>query len=653
VNRRVLRKRRPQNRAWSLVAALLPATSGWASDGSDGAAMKPDPNSTAVVSSSSDAGNANSNLASAKIPRPRMFSPRAASNVPSVTESRPKIPPPRKFEATPVQAPAAEEPPRGEASVLPVTTNPANSLNQNSESTARSAPLPDNVVPPPVVETPLAQVEVPAAAFPVVSIPSPAQVDAGLSADVASSPSISPTFPPAVGPAALSTSAYPVPMSESVQQALKTLSASPAIGAAIAPSAMPISTPEVKPGTGSDPAGETSQPEAKPTADSKPNTGSIPNAEPIQAQAPNVAARDPDSKGTTPPQQKDDQVEQTECATCGAYHGSSGGGAFHAKMGCADGMCIPGRQPCPPGKDCDTVVGAFLSNMYQELCCPDPCYQPKWEPAAFASFFADYARPRTVTRIRYDNLENMVKPDRNQFWIKSATSLPGFSKANNIRFPQMRLQQVYLYQEVAAGSGSFFVEIPYRQINPNFMPSQSGFSDINFGIKSMFYDRELLQLSFQFRTYTPSGNAQNGLGTGNFALDPSIMGSLKLGQDTYFQAQFGNWIPLGGDQKLAGGIFYGLMSLNQVLWYPRQDSPLIATLEMDFWAFENGGYTNAINKHGAQIFEKGGGVAYFNIGPGLRQSICNKVDVGGAITFATASPHWAQPWFRFEVRFLF
>jgi hypothetical protein len=291
--------------------------------------------------------------------------------------------------------------------------------------------------------------------------------------------------------------------------------------------------------------------------------------------------------------------------------------------------------------------------MYQELCCPDPCYQPKWEPAAYASFFADYARPRTVTRFRYDNLENMIKPDRNQFWIMSDASQ--LKSAKIITNPQMRLQQVYLYQEVAAGSGSFFVEIPYRQINPNFMQSQSGFSDINFGIKSLFYDHELLQMSFQFRTYTPSGNAMNNLGTGHFALDPSIMGSLKLGPDTYLQGQFGNWIPLGGNAQLAGGIFYGLTSVNQVLWYPRQDSPLIATLEMDFWAFENGGYTNAIRPDGKtpQIFEKGGGVAYFNIGPGLRQSICNKVDFGGAITFATASPHWAQPWFRFEVRFLF
>jgi hypothetical protein len=218
----------------------------------------------------------------------------------------------------------------------------------------------------------------------------------------------------------------------------------------------------------------------------------------------------------------------------------------------------------------------------------------------------------------------------------------------------MRLQEVYLYQEAAGQLGSFFVEIPYRQINPNFSPTQAGFSDINFGMKSMFYDRELLQLSFQFRTYTPSGNAGNNLGTGHFSLDPSILASLKLSPSTYVQGQFGNWTPLAGSASLAGGVFYWLTSLNQVLWRPAANSPLIATLEMDGWSFENGGYTQAIGASNSSHFvEKGGGTTYFNIGPGLRQSICNKVDFGGAITFATNGNHWAQPWFRFEVRFLF
>jgi len=73
---------------------------------------------------------------------------------------------------------------------------------------------------------------------------------------------------------------------------------------------------------------------------------------------------------------------------------------------------------------------------------------------------------------------------------------------------------------------------------------------------------------------------------------------------------------------------------------------------MDGWSFENGGYT-AITRNGTDLIEKGGGVSYFNIGPGLRQSICNQIDFGGAITFATNTAHWAQPWFRFEIRVLF
>ena len=209
------------------------------------------------------------------------------------------------------------------------------------------------------------------------------------------------------------------------------------------------------------------------------------------------------------------------------------------------------------------------------------------------------------------------------------------------------------------------MEYPYRQINQSYAPTQAGFGDVNFGTKSLLFDCEMLQVAFQFRTFMPSGNFTNNLGTGLFALDPSILTSLKLSPTTYFQGQFGNWIPLGGpgvNRKLAGGIFYWLMSFNQVLWYTTPDSPLIATLEMDGWSFEDGGYTHSVhpvrpgphhNHHAPLPIPDGGGVSYFNIGPGLRQSICNRVDFGGAITWATDTAHWAQPWFRFEVRFLF
>jgi hypothetical protein len=352
----------------------------------------------------------------------------------------------------------------------------------------------------------------------------------------------------------------------------------------------------------------------------------------------------------------DGQVARTGCSTCGGYHTLDSGPAFHESMGCDGGSCIPGRKPCyPPASSSNTFIGAFCQNLYQCLCCPDPCYQPQWVPAANASLFADYARPRTVTRLRYDNLQDMTRPDQNQFWIQGVSlTRTNPNHPRSLTNPFARIQQFYLYQEVAGPKGSFFIEYPYRQINQSWAPTQAGFGNLNFGIKSLMFDCELLQVAFQFRTYTPTGNASLNLGNGLFALDPSILAALKLGPETYFQAQFGNWIPLGGNSKLAGGMFYSLMSLNHVVAYVTPDSPLIATLEMDAWSFENGGYTAGISPSGKSIIvEKGGGSSYFNIGPGLRQSICNRVDLGAAITWATSTAHWAQPWFRFEARFLF
>jgi hypothetical protein len=387
-----------------------------------------------------------------------------------------------------------------------------------------------------------------------------------------------------------------------------------------------------------------------------PAAAASPQPEPELKQAP--ASSKGQNPGKSPERKQDGQVEQSSCATCGGFHGHLDGHVFTCQAGCASGNCIPGRQPCNlPLNECDTVVGSFLTNLYQCICCPDPCYEPKWEPAAYASLFADYARPRTVTRLRYDNLEDMTQPDRNQFWINNVT--PSRLPRKPISNLFARLQQVYLYQEAAGPHGSLFVEYPYRQINQSWAPTQAGFGDVNFGIKSLLFDCEMLQIAFQLRTFMPSGNFKDNLGNGQFAIDPSILTSLKLGPETYFQGQFGNWVPLGGpggQSRIAGGIFYWFMSLNQVLCCLTPDSPLIATLEMDGWSFQNGGFIPTILPSGniPHPIPHDSGISYFNIGPGLRQSICNRVDFGGAITWATNSAaHWAQPWFRFEVRFLF
>src|SRR5262249_29712618 len=111
-----------------------------------------------------------------------------------------------------------------------------------------------------------------------------------------------------------------------------------------------------------------------PAADQAPATG--------QAQAPKQAAGL--SQARIP--SLDDQIERTGCATCGGCHSSLDGPLLHGCLTCGGGPnCVPGQKPCfPPPHDPNTAIGAFCQNLYECLCCPDPCYQPTWVPAANA-----------------------------------------------------------------------------------------------------------------------------------------------------------------------------------------------------------------------------------------------------------------------------
>ncbi len=47
------------------------------------------------------------------------------------------------------------------------------------------------------------------------------------------------------------------------------------------------------------------------------------------------------------------------------------------------------------------------------------------------------------------------------------------------------------------------------------------------------------------------------------------------------------------------------------------------------------------------------GVTYFGVGPGLRLSICDKVDFGVGVLFAVTTDNFAERLFRTELRWRF
>jgi hypothetical protein len=318
--------------------------------------------------------------------------------------------------------------------------------------------------------------------------------------------------------------------------------------------------------------------------------------------------------------------------------------------GCPCRPCPAGRQPCHPCL-ADTCFGRCCCAIYECICCPDPCYEPHWTPIADSAFWVDSARPVAEQRIRWDKGLNLILPDRAEFfWARADGMGKGPPPPAPFKVvPRLNYNELSVYTEVGTGTASFTTEIPYRSIDPAPGTHSSGFADMTIGTKALLYDCELIQIATLFKTYIPSGNFNRGLGTGHVSLEPSLLVGLKLAKDTYVQAQVAEWIPLGGDSNYQGSVLHYHFSLNQVLFRILPDVPLIGTLELNGWAFQDGAFTDPF----LGSFQKASAEMYVMPAVGIRLFVCNKIDIGFSAAFAVTDQHFADQIYRTELRWRF
>jgi hypothetical protein len=345
----------------------------------------------------------------------------------------------------------------------------------------------------------------------------------------------------------------------------------------------------------------------------------------------------------------DAELKQASCVNC-----SSGGlispyGGPVATAGCSScgsGQCVPGREQCPACEPCN-CVDRFFCRLYDCICCPDPCYDPRWTPIADSAFFVDAARPQTQVRFRVDYGVGMVFPDRSEyFWARSGGNGRGPGKAEL----GLSYADTTMYTEAATGRVGVFFETSYRSLDPDFNKHAAGFGDMTVGTKTLLLDCELVQVSLQFKTYLPVGDVGKGLGTGHVSLEPSLLFGIRISQDSFLQAQVAEWIPTGGDNDYAGAILHYHFSWNNLLFRFHPEVPVISTLEFNGWTFQDGAFT-ALGPNGS--FQRAGDYGYFSAGPGLRIFACDKLDFGVGVAFALTEPHWATTLYRMELRLRF
>lgn len=188
---------------------------------------------------------------------------------------------------------------------------------------------------------------------------------------------------------------------------------------------------------------------------------------------------------------------------------------------------------------------------------------------AHAPGYIDWAVPRTMFRLRLDSAFDNNRPDRAEFLYAQCGCAggpgPGVIGPPPTVNGSVDYQEVRAYLEVASDSGfSVFGEVPIRFLQTTADPDlglqdtgdANGLSDLEAGFKYAFAESDTQLLTFQLKTYIPTGDAGDGLGTDHVSIEPGLLYLHNVSDRVDVFAELRDWIPIKGS-KFAGQDFSG------------------------------------------------------------------------------------------------
>ena len=353
------------------------------------------------------------------------------------------------------------------------------------------------------------------------------------------------------------------------------------------------------------------------------------------------------------------------CASCGSGliggglgRMSSGGSASsrYDSVGCGGPDCSPGRKNCACC-DHDSFAARLLCGIYECLACPDPCFEPGWEPLMDVGLFTECVRPISQQSIRMTSYRHMTRYDRNSYKIAGYPLGPVVTKPNISINPWMNINEASLYTEIAAGNLGVTIDVPFLLTTVADGSGGSGFGNTTIGTKSIIFDSELMQVGMLFKSSMPVGYTLAGLGNGLVSIESGVLLGLKITEQTYLQMNFSEWIPFGGILPFPGAMFITRASLNHKVWQANSAVQLFAALEYAGYFFQSGSYTPFLEgpgvTQGPQNAQSSAGNSYQQIGPSMRLFMTEKMDMGFGSQFSLNADQgsWGDQQYRLDFRY--
>lgn len=285
-------------------------------------------------------------------------------------------------------------------------------------------------------------------------------------------------------------------------------------------------------------------------------------------------------------------------------------------------------------------------------------------------------------RIRFDDAFEDQFPDRAEFIYAKCGCYRGLQTAIPPAFDPnapgpgpgvpraINFQQFYMNGEYSPQRRfSAFVEIPIRWLQPQGFqsippfpgfPSESGLGDVMAGFKFAAVASETTYVTFQFKTYFPSGDASKGLGTNHYSVEPSLLLYHNLSPRFTLEGQLGDWHPIGGSagvpitssEGFAGDVFFYGIGPSYKL-YNGDRVKIAPVIELFGWhvlgGFQTQPVTGAIDGAATEV----GGMNIVNLKFGVRVGIGTHNSFYAGFGQALTHDDWYKHIVRLEYRFTF
>jgi hypothetical protein len=260
--------------------------------------------------------------------------------------------------------------------------------------------------------------------------------------------------------------------------------------------------------------------------------------------------------------------------------------------------------------------------------------------------FIDSAVPRNTVGLRFDANYNNRQP------MRATYLFPKGGVPNSVGFPlpETRVDTLDFtsYAEYSLANWfSFFIEAPYRWINPEINANQNGPGDMRYGLKICTWSDDNVIATILLRVYQPSARYET-LGTNHWSVEPGLLAAYRINPNFHLEGEFRYWMPVNGSDfsgnilRYGAGLSYGQRSATGIWYMPVVEAIGWTTL---------GGKTMLATSADNFIIQDANNQTIVNAYLGLRVGYAQNVDLYLGYGRSLTGDFWARDNFRFEVRF--